>query len=383
MAAYDVIVIGVGGMGSAACCHLARRGRRVLCIEQFAPAHDRGSSHGQTRILRRSYFEHPAYVPLVDRSEQLWHELERLTDTSCLEHTGLLLVGRPDGPVLNGIRRARDEHRIPLDELDPPAVRSRWAGLNIDDDQQAIFEPGAGFLRVETCVLAHCRLAVEHGATILTGQRVRGWSAAGDSVRVRLDGHEFTAASLVITAGPWSAAILAELNLPLHIRRKVQLWFRSDNAAHDLHRGMPVFAYDLADGFFYGFPAIEPGVIKLAEHTGGDRVDDADGLERDLRSDDLPRVQRFVARYLPGVRPLVERASVCMYTMTPDEHFIIDRHPGHANVVFAAGFSGHGFKFCPVIGSVLADLVIEGQTREPVDFLRLARLRSEPRPSGT
>jgi sarcosine oxidase len=373
MAAYDVIVIGAGGMGSAACYHLARRGLRVLAIEQFEIGHDRGSSHGQTRIFRRSYFEHTGYVPLLNRAYELWSELEAESDRTLLQRVGLLLVGRPDGPVIPGVQRVAREHGLHLQSLSIDDLPRRFPGFAARPDQTALFELDAGFLRVEECVGTHVELALRHGATIICGQRVRHWSARPDGVRVRTEDAEFSGGSLVIAGGPWSGWLLAGLGLPLEVRRKVQFWFATDNPAHDVLRGCPAFAFDLAEGFFYGMPAIEPGVMKVAEHTGGEPLADADTLDRELRPEDLEPVQRFNAAHLPGVRPLVHHHSVCMYTMTPDEHFVIDRHPQHANVAFAAGFSGHGFKFSALVGSILADLVMNGRTSEPIAFLSLSR----------
>lgn len=373
MAVYDAIVIGVGGMGSAACYHLARRGLRVLAIEQHEIGHDRGSSHGQTRIFRRSYFEHADYVPLLNRASELWSVLEDESDRKLLHRVGLLLVGRPDGPVIPGVQRVAREHSLPIESLSIEDLPRRFPGFTARPDLAALFELDAGFLRVEECVQTLVELALRHGATILCGQRVRDWTAGPGGVRLRTDEAEFAGGSLVIAGGAWSGQLLTGLGLPLEVRRKVQLWFATDNPAHDVLRGCPAFAFDLVEGFFYGLPAIEPGVIKVAEHSGGEPVADADKLDRGLRPEDLEPVQRFNAAHLPGVRPLVHQYSVCMYTMTPDQHFIIDRHPQFANVIFAAGLSGHGYKFSPLVGSVLADLVLQGGTSEPIKFLSLSR----------
>lgn len=373
MRAYDVIVLGVGGMGSAACEQLARRGQNVLGIEQFHPGHDRGSSHGRTRIIRKAYFEHPDYVPLLHEAYRLWRELESDTGRRLYEPVGLLLAGRPEGAVISGVQRAARAHGLAIEALTADAAARRFLGFRFADGEQVLFEPDAGFLRVEECVHAHIERAVSRGATILAGQRVREWSADDDAVRVTCDAGAFNARRLVITAGAWSAQLLTELGRALHVRRKVQLWFRSDNPAHAAGAGAPAFCFDESDGFFYGFPALGEGLMKIAEHSGGQQAPAPEAVERALLPEDLPRVQRFIAARLPGVRPLVERHSVCLYTMTPDEHFIIDRHPRHANVFVAAGFSGHGFKFAPLVGSVLADLVTTDRTAAPIGFLSAAR----------
>ena len=371
----DVIVLGVGAMGSAACWRMARRGLNVLGIEQFEPGHDRGSSHGQTRIIRKAYFEHPDYVPLVQRADALWQELERDSARRLLHRCGLVLCGRPEGVVMRGVERAAAAHGLALERLPADSLHERFRGLRCPPGQslEALFERDAGFLRVEESVCAMAEQARRGGATILTGRRVASWSATERGVIVRVDGETLSAATLVLAAGAWAARLLEPHGLPLSVRRKVQLWFRTTNPAHDLAHGAPVFAYDLPDGFFYGFPAIEPGRIKVALHTGGEPVANPDQLDRALHEGDAAPLRDFVAACLPGAGPAVEAHSACMYTMTPDEHFVIGPLPDQPRVLLAAGFSGHGFKFAPLVGEVLADLAAEGATAAPVGFMRPER----------
>lgn len=412
---YDVIVLGVGGMGSAACDHIARRGLDVLGIEQFHLAHDRGSSHGDTRLIRKAYFEHPDYVPLLHDAYRLWRELELDAGRALFERVGLLMLGLPDGDVIRGVQAAAREHQLAFDALSAADVTRRFPGFRVPAEMVALFEHDAGLLRVEACVQAHAQRALLHGATILTGQAVHGWCVEGASatttagVRVQTAAGEFCARQLVITAGAWASRCIREcdalaepnsaaraaapaLEHALRVQRMVQLWFTSDNPAHQAGAGCPAFCCQERDGFFYGFPGLsgegapssasgdrhntaahDAGLLKIAEHSGGTPVDDPTHVDRELRPEDLPRVQRFIAEHLPGVRPLVERHSVCLYTMTPDQHFIIDRHPRFDNVFIAAGFSGHGFKFAPVVGSILADFVATGATRAPISFLSAQR----------
>jgi len=378
MHTYDVIVLGVGGMGGAACDHLARRGLDVLGIEQFHLGHDRGSSHGATRLIRKAYFEHPDYVPLLHDAYRLWRELEADARQRLFERVGLLLIGGAAGAVIGGVRTAGRIHALPFEELSAAEATRRFPGFHVPDEMVALFEHDAGLLHVERCVHAQIERALANAATLLTGQIVRDWSATRSEVRVRTEQGEFRARHLVITAGAWAARFLGELGAPLRVLRMVQLWFMSDNTAHQAKAGCPAFCCDAPDGFFYGFPGLGDGLLKVAEHTGGRAVDDPESLERDLQPDDLPRVLRFVSQHLPGVRPLVERHSVCMYTMTPDQHFILDRHPHHDHVFIAAGFSGHGFKFAPVVGAVLADLITSGRTAAPIGFLGARRATLRP-----
>lgn len=382
MGVYDAIVIGVGGMGSAACAALAARGQRVLGIERFGPAHDRGSSHGRTRIYRTAYFEHPDYVPLARRAVKLWQRIEQQTGTALMHPCGLVLAGPDDCPLIAGTLRAADVHDLPLERLTPEAAERRFAALRFERDHTVLFEQQAGYLDVEPCVEMQIELARRHGAELHFDERVRSWDAASDWVVVRTDRGEYSAGGLVLAGGAWSAGLLEAGGhsappacVPLKVRRKMQLWFASANPALT-PACCPVFGFHVDNGFFYGFPAVEPGMVKVAEHTGGQVVDDVDQLDRSLRPADVERVGAFVARCLRGVGPDVVRHAACMYTMTPDEHFVLDHHPEHAHVIVAAGFSGHGFKFCPLVGTLAADLLIDGRTDAAIGFLAANRFQA-------
>ncbi len=358
-------------MGSAACWQLARAGRRVLGLERFQLGHDHGSSHGQTRLIRRAYFEHPDYVPLVQRAYELWEELEALSGRALLHRSGLLLAGAPDSRLLRGVRAAAAQHRLALEDLFPADVERRFPGIVLRPDQVAMFERDAGYLLVEDCVRAQARLAAQLGATLRFDEPVRSWKADDDAIRVQTDRGLYSAERLILTAGPWSQDLLSHLRLPLDVQRRMQLWFGVTDARYAVGAGFPAFAFEIESGFFYGFPAIEPGCMKIAEHLGRQPIAHAERLDRELHEADATDVRQFIRRHLPGVSTNVMRHSACMYTMTPDEHFIVDRAPDDPRVVFAAGFSGHGFKFAPVIGQVLAEIAIDGRTREPAEFLRL------------
>jgi sarcosine oxidase len=379
MTNFDVVVIGLGGMGSAAAYQLARRGARVLAIEQFGLAHDRGSSHGQTRIIRKAYFEHPDYVPLLIRAYELWDHVAAASGVRLFERCGLLMCGSPAGALISGVRRSAAEHNLRVEELDGDGLRRRFAPFRPGPEMQALFESDAGFLRVEECVRAHAELARTAGADLRFGERVRTWSADGGGVIVETDLGRHIGSKLVICGGAWAGRLLHELSLPLTVRRKVQLWFGPAADAYRLDCGCPAYAFQTTDGFFYGFPSIADGLVKAAEHTGGSAVGDPAALDRALRPDDTPRVAEFVRRHLPGVTPEVRAHAACMYTMTPDEHFVIDRHARHERVIFAAGFSGHGFKFASVTGEVLAELAVESRSSLPIGFLSARRFAAENR----
>lgn len=370
---YDVIVLGVGGFGSAACHHLARRGARVLGLEQHDLLHELGSSHGETRIIRLAYFEHPDYVPLLRRAYELWADLEAESGQSLFRRARLLLSGPPEGETIAGALRAAAEHQLPVERLTAAEARRRFPGMQVPEDHAAVLEPDAGYLHVEHCVRQHAEGARRRGAELRTGARVVDWSANPAGVIVRTDQDTFHARRLVITAGAWAASVLRELRLPLAVVRKFVGWFATEPDAYSVDRGYPTFYFEMPDGAFYGFPSLDGRSLKTAEHTGLDVVADPAQVDRSCRPADVERLRSFLRPVLPQVREELVRHSVCFYTLTPDRHFIVDRHPDLPQVVFAAGFSGHGFKFTSVMGEVLADLALEGRTAAPIGFLRLDR----------
>lgn len=391
---FDCIVLGVGGFGSGALYHLARRGARVLGIEQFSVAHDRGSSHGETRIIRKAYFEHPDYVPLLHRAYDLWQNLERETQAKLLHQVGLFIAGRPDCESVAGTLLAARLHHLPVEQMAPAAARLRFPGYQFPDDFSIVFEPDAGYLAVEDCVAAHVAAAIGAQAQVRTGETVVSWESDGKRVLVRTDRGTYSAASLIITAGPWAAQVLAQAERDaspdgpgavdwrslLSVVRKPVFWF-ADDGKFDAASGTPTFFYETPEGQFYGFPRIDGRSIKVAEHTLGDPVADPLSVDRDQHPGDLSRVADFLREFLPGIEPFPVRHSVCMYTRTPDCHFCIDRHPEFANVAIGAGFSGHGFKFTSVLGEALAELALTGTTALPIEFLSLEQ-RRRGKPAG-
>jgi len=371
---HDAIVVGLGGIGSAALHALAKRGVKVLGIDAFGIAHDRGSSHGATRILRKAYFEHPDYIPLLHQAYRDWADLEEAVDRKLVYRTGLLMIGLADRSLIRGVKLAARKHQLDIDHISLEGVRARFPGVHPAGDMDALYERDAGYLAVEECVRAHVDQAVAHGAEIKLDGLVREWNADATGVEVITDEGRYVADRLVICGGAWSGSLLAGIGLPLEVRRKVVMWFEPRSKHHTVEAGCPVFCFDTAEGFFYGFPAIDERGMKLGEHSGGAVVDDPDRLDRGLHADDLLRVQSFIENHVPDLPATPLDHSVCMYTMTPDEHFIVDIHPEQTNVVFAAGFSGHGFKFAPVMGTILADLALTGKTDQPMDFLRASRI---------
>ncbi len=372
---YDCIVVGVGGFGSAVLHHTAQRGVRVLGLERFDVPHERGSSHGETRMIRKAYFEHPDYVPLLLRAYDLWSELEATSGRRFYHDCGLLIAGPADGEAVPGAKLAAQQHGITIEELTRAETRRRFPGFDIRDEFEAVIEPDAGFLEVENCITSHVDQARAAGATVRTDETVLGWNSDGQRVRVRTDHNEYEAARLIITAGAWAGDLLSDLGVSLRVTRKLLFWHEATTGDYDFADGGPAYYFELPTGAFYGFPSIDGKTVKIAQHTDGDDVADPLTVDRDMHSTDTAPVAAFLSECLPRVNPDPTRYAVCMYTLTPDSHFLVDRHPEYGNVSFGAGFSGHGFKFTSVIGEALADLALDGHTNLPIGFLSLDRLR--------
>lgn len=373
---HDLAIVGVGGMGSAAFWAATRRGLNVVALEQFGPAHDRGSSHGQTRIIRAAYFEHPSYVPLAQRSFQLWDEISARGRKPLLHRSGLLQVGHPESAVIEGVRLSAKQFSLSVDELLPAEIEARWPAFRIQPDQIGLFESGAGYLRVEWCCAAMIRQAIDNGGDYHADTPVQSWQVEADgTVRLETTGGEFRARQAIFAGGPWSGQLLAELQLPLQVVRKQQHWVQVDRADIHTAAGFCCFLFDTPEGCFYGFPAIDHLGMKFAEHSGGSPVADPSQLDRALDASDWERTAGFIERAFRFGRTRLTHHSACMYTRSPDEHFLIDLHPEHPQVAFVAGLSGHGFKFAPVIGEQLVDL-LAGSPDPDCEFLRLDRIRS-------
>ncbi len=367
---YDVVVVGLGAMGSAAAFHLARQGRRVLGLDRFTPPHSFGSSHGQTRIIREAYFEHPSYVPLVQRAYQLWAELEHTSGRELLRITGGLMIGAPNGVLVSGARRSAEQHRLRHELLTAAEVITRFPALRPASDMVAVWETRAGILFPEACIGEHLTLAQAHGATLRNDEPLTRWRIDSDGVRAVTDKGEYRASQMLLTAGSWIRSLVPELNLPFTVERQVLYWFapRADPAIFAPAR-CPVHLWETAPReFFYGFPDLGDGV-KVAFHHGGEAAD-PDKLRREVSDAEVAAIREVVRRFVPDADGALRSAVVCMYTNTPDEHFWIDRHPQHPQVLIASPCSGHGFKFSSVIGEVLAELLISGQSRFDLSLFR-------------
>jgi sarcosine oxidase len=378
--AYDVIVVGVGGMGSATVAHLARRGVPVLGLEQYDIPHERGSSHGLSRIIRLAYFEHPAYVPLLHRAYELWWALERDVQERLLILTGSLDIGTADSTVFGGALKAAQLHHLVHEVLGPEALRRRFPGYGLQAPLMGLYQPQGGLLAAERCIVAHVNTALRHGAHIHGREALQGWESRGDGIVVRTSRGTYQAQRLVLTAGAWTHRLVTQYTGTLQPERQVMIWMQPRVPAHFQIDAFPVFNMAVEEGTFYGFPIYSiPGFKCARWHHLEQAIVDPAGMDRDCHPEDEAILRAFVRRYFPDGDGPTLSMHTCLFTNTPDTHFVIDAHPDYPNVFIAGGFSGHGFKFCSVVGEILADLAQDGNTRHDISLFRAARFHQEVR----
>ncbi|MER7662387.1 N-methyl-L-tryptophan oxidase [Streptomyces sp. NPDC096193] len=380
--AYDVIVLGLGGMGSAAAAHLAARGVRVLGLEKFGPVHSRGSSHGGSRVTRQSYFEDPAYVPLLLRAYELYERLERDTGRDVATLCGGVMVGRPESRTVAGSLRSAQQWDLPHEMLDAKELHRRFPTLTPADDEVALYEVRAGLLRPENTVAAHLQLAARDGAELRYEEPVTRWEPYRDGVRVHTAEDTYTAGHLVICPGAWAPQLLTDLRVPFSIERQIMYWFRPDGGTGPFSpERHPVYIWeDTAGVQVYGFPAIDgpDGGAKVAFFRKGTPCT-PETIDRTVHDHEVRAMADQLAPRLPTLPGTFLKGVTCMYSTTPDEHFVIARHPSHADAVtVACGFSGHGFKFVPVVGEILADLALDGTTHHPIELFDPGRIATAP-----
>jgi len=373
----DVIVVGLGAMGAAAARALSRRGYRVLGFDRFAPPHDRGSSHGDSRIIREAYFEGPAYVPLVQRAYLLWEELEREAGRTLLTRTGGMMIGPRDSAVVGGALRSALAHALPHEVLDADAIVARAPAFRPRADWVAVYEPNDGVLRPEAAIAAMHESARRHGARLRSNEPIVSWRAHDGGVRVTTARGTYAAGALVLAAGAWMPRLVPEL--PLTVSRQLLFWFEPVGARQAHDPGIcPISIWEHAPGrCFYSFPRDERGVKVAIHHEGA--AADPDTLDREVKPHEVEAVRALLHDHLPFASGPLTHSAVCMYTNTPDEDFVLDRHPDHANVIVASPCSGHGFKFAPAVGEAISDLVVDGWTRHELAPFAIARFSSAHR----
>ena len=377
---YDVIVVGLGAMGSATAYELARRGKRVLGLERYTPAHDKGSSHGRSRIIRQAYFEHPDYVPLLLRAYELWERLERDSGQRLLTITGGLMMGPPGSAVVAGAMRSAQEHGLPHEMLDATEIRRRFPPFNPGPETVALYEPIDGVLDPEACIRAFLDQAARLGAELRFEESALSWQAApsGDGVRVTTGEGVYEAARLVVAPGAWAPMLLSGLGLPLTVERQVLYWFEPlGGVGPFLPEHFPIYIWEVRPEIdLYGFPAQDgpPGGVKVAFYRLGDEgACTPETIDRTVRPFEVERMRAALAEGIPSLNGELRAALTCMYTNTPDQHFVIGMQPRQPQVVVASPCSGHGFKFASVIGEILADLALDSATRHPIGLFDIGR----------
>jgi sarcosine oxidase len=372
---FDAIILGLGAMGSAAAYHLARRKQRVLGLDRFTPPHTFGSSHGQTRIIREAYFEHPLYVPIVQRAYENWAELERASGQILFQQTGGLMIGPPEGILFSGAKRSAEIHHLSYEVLATGDIRRRFPAFHPTEEMAAIWEPAAGIVFPERCIAAHLQMALQHGATLQYDEPALKWERDGEGVRVSTAKGEYYASRLLLSAGAWFNQLVAELNLPLVIERQVLLWFApKTQAEHFAPQHCPIYIWEHEpDRIIYGFPDLGDGV-KVGIHHEGEQTN-PDHVRREVGADDVEAMRVILRRIMPAIDTTPRATAVCLYTTTPDAHFLLDFHPECPQVLLASLCSGHGFKFSSAFGEILADLLLEGRSRFDLSLFRLQRLQ--------
>lgn len=374
---FDTIIIGGGSMGSATAYHLAKKGQNVLVLEQFDFIHAHGSHGGQTRLIRKSYFEHSDYVPLLFRAYENWAHLEALTQEKIYFPTGILYFGEPQDSVLASTRASAQLYNLRLETLSMADAKQKYPPFAaMPDDWECLFEPEAGFLLVEKGIQLYLQEALKCGATLKAREKVVHWTANAAAVEVKTTKNTYRARKLIFTAGAWTDKLLKDLQIPLKVTRQITGWVQP--AIWD-DFGLDQFVCwaisDKEQKLYYGMPILETGGtigLKLGCHFMGDVVD-PDAVNREISETDEMTFRRCLEKYMPAANGEILAVKTCLYTNTPDENFIIDHHPKHENVILAGGFSGHGFKFASVVGEILSDLAMEGKTEQPIGFLSLKR----------
>lgn len=378
---FDIIVIGVGSMGSATCYYLAQRGHKVLGLEQFTISHEFGSHVGQSRIIRKAYFEHPDYVPLLEKAYENWAALEQKAGEQVYFKTALLYAGKATNEIIKGVKQSAALYNIELEQVKADEAKTRFHHFKFPRDYEILVEPEAGFIPPESSIRLYAGEAKKNGATILANEKVMEWKKNGTNITVKTDKDTYHCRKLIITAGAWAGKMIPGFTEKIKVTRQVVAWIKTKNDHEFELNKFPCWMIgdDDKHGCYYGFPLLdtkrfgEPAGLKLAHHFPY-QITDPDNVNRQTTAGDVENIKYCLDKYLPGVFDSFLSTKICLYANSPDENFIIDKLPGYEdNVSIACGFSGHGFKFASVIGEILADLAVEGKTSLPIRFLSAKR----------
>ncbi|MEH7308012.1 N-methyl-L-tryptophan oxidase [Neobacillus drentensis] len=376
---YDVVIVGAGSMGMAAGYYLSKLGIRSLLIDANDPPHNFGSHHGDTRIIRHAYGEGKQYVPLALGAQELWRELERESGMKLFSPTGVLCVGEEGSPFIEEVIKSAKEFSLPQEILSSGDINARWPGFSLPDGLVGCLEKNSGVLFSEECLRAYRRLGLANGMTLVPNTKVEKIEKFAKGAIVHTKHEQYSADYVVVCSGAWSGKILegTGIDIPLQPTRKTVSWFECDERLYD-SSCFPAFSIDLGNEHYYGFPSMSGSGVKVGRHDGGEKVDpDHFNREYGVGSSDEEECRRFTKEYLPKANGRLIKGKSCLYTLTPDEHFIIDRHPAFSNVMIAAGFSGHGFKFASIIGKIICDFVTEGQTNYDISMFSLQRFTNK------
>ena len=373
-------------MGSATAYEFAKRGRRVLALDQFDVPNALGAYVGVTRIIRLAYSEHSKYVPLLRRSYELWRDLESVANEPLLFITGGIDAGEERSDTIKGSLQSCREHALAHEVMSASDVSRRFPGYRLPRQMIAVYQPDGGFLMSERCVVAHVNAALSHGAEVHARECVRGWDATPGHVVVTTDRGRYETGTLVLTAGPWTPKTVTRLAPLVVAERQVLLWTQPRKPEHFQPASFPIFNMETPEGRFYGFPVHHVPGFKIGKYHHRHESVEADSVDRDCHPEDEALLREGIRRYFPDADGPTLAMKVCLFANTADGHFVIDHHPDAKNVIVAAGFSGHGFKFCGVVGEIAVDLAIEGSTRWDVELFRMGRLTDEggskrPRPT--
>lgn len=370
---FDVVVVGVGGVGSAVTYRLAKRGVDVLGLERYDVPHTMGSSHGYTRVIRLAYHEDPSYVSLLRGAYDCWEELEAEYGQQLLYRTGSVSAGRPSTELVGGSREACERHSLEHETLSGEELSERFPGFDLPDGFEAIYQPDGGFVRAEQSIVAHVERAHAHGAEIHARERVERWQSTTDGIRVTTDKGRYAADRLVVAAGAWTGELIESLAPALTPERNVAGWFQPDRPDRYAPDSFPVFGIQNEGTLHYGIPAFDVPGMKIGRHHHFGETVDPDEMAREPTERDERALREFVETYLPDGAGPTMGLQVCLYTNTPDNHFIVDTLPAHPEVVVMGGFSGHGYKFASVMGEVGADLATDGETSHEINLFEVDR----------
>ena len=375
---FDTIVVGVGGMGSATCYQLANRGQRVLGLEQFDIPHTQGSSHGYTRIIRLAYYEDPAYVPLLRRAYELWAEIESEAGEQLFHRTGSVDVGTETSQVFSGSLASCIEHQIPHEVLAGTELNRRFPGYQVPDDYRALYQPDGGFLLPERATIAFVEAAQRLGAVVHAREKVLEWEPVGEGVRVKTDRSVYEAGALVFTAGAWNGSLLPELVKLAVPERQVLAWLQPHQPELFTPERFPVFNMQVDGERYYGFPVFGVPGFKFGKYRHLYEQGPPESFDWEPNAADEAVLREYAAEMFPSGNGPTMSLKTCMFTNSPDDHFIIDLLPETPQVSVAAGFSGHGYKFASVIGEIMADLATERNTQHDIRLFRWDRFGAGP-----